>query len=114
MTNPFKVASNSPNKREIDPRLATSVVLVTAGVHAKMSNNSNFKQEVVFSVARFQMLDWGDTCKTDAKTNEICLTTHDRLFAVYHTCEGKIYIIADAAMENKPYEHITVLFPSEY
>jgi hypothetical protein len=98
----------------IDSRLATANVMVTAGIHARMRDDPQFHMEVVIAVTKFEMLDWGDTCQTDAQTNEICLANHDRLFAVYHTSVGKIYIIADAVKNDKPYETITVLFPSEY
>ena len=100
--------------KNIDPRLATASVLVTSGIHAKMSANKKFQQEVLLALVKFEVLDWGDTCRSDAKANALCLETHDRLFAVYNTSEGRIYIIADATMADKPYQTITVLFPIEY
>lgn len=104
----------TPKNHEFDPRLTSATILFTAGVHAKISQNIMFFQEVLAAITKFEKLDWGDTCKADADLNASCLAANDRLFAVYNTCEGKIYIIADAPPAHKPYETITVLFPSEY
>lgn len=98
----------------IDPRLATASIMVTAGIHTRMAQDVQFHKEVVIAVTKFVMLDWGDTCPTDVEDNEACLNNHDRLFAVYYTSAGKIYIIADAVKKDTPYKTITVLFPSEY
>lgn len=96
------------------PLFAKATVVVTAGVHHRMEANKEFARDVTVAVMKFQALDWGDTCASDCQTNEDCLKTGDRIFAVYHTCNGRIYVIADAVMDNKPYNIITVLFPSEY
>ena len=98
----------------LSPKLMGAAVYMTAPIKAKMDENHDFHLDVVASLVKFQSLDWGDTCATDAQTNETCYETGDRLFAVYHTCAGRIYIIADAAPQGKPYETITVLYPSEY
>ena len=50
----------------------------------------------------------------EGKTNEESLRTGDRLFAVYNTTGGRIYVIADAVEPGQPYRLITVLFPSDY
>ena len=96
------------------PHLADATVYVTAAVNARMKENHDFQRDVVMSLVKFLSLDWGDTCATDVKMNETCYKTGDRLFAVYHTCAGRIYIIADAVPEGQPYKTITVLFPSDY
>ena len=98
----------------LSPHLADAAVYVTAAVNARMKENHDFQRDVVISLVRFLSLDWGDTCATDVQTNETCYKTGDRLFAVYHTCAGRIYIIADAAPQGLAYETITVLYPSDY
>ena len=104
----------APRNHGFDPRLASATILVTTKIHAKISQNTMFLQEVLAAITKFGKLDWGDTCKTDADLNASCLAVNDRLFAVYNTCEGKIYVIAAAPPAHKPYEIITILFPCEY
>ena len=101
-------------KTELCPALMGALVVVTRGIHAEMKRDPQFRDAVTQALARFQMLDWGDTCAEDVQTNTECLETHDRLFAVYLTCNGKIYIIADPAANGQKYKYITVLYPSEY
>ena len=96
------------------PHLADAAVYVTAAINNRLQKDPDFQRDVLTSLVRFLSLDWGDTCATDVSTNEACYKTGDRLFAVYHTCAGRIYIIADAAPEGQPYETITVLYPSDY
>ncbi len=98
----------------LSPRLAGATVYVTAAVNNRMKENHAFRLDVITALIRFQSLDWGDTCATDVQTNKACYETGDRLFAVYHTCAGRVYIIADAVPQGQPYETITVLYPSEY
>ena len=100
--------------RPLSPLLIGANVVVTAAVHHKMEGNPAFSQEVAITIFRFQSLDWGDTCREDRKTNEESLRTGDRLFAVYNTTGGRIYVIADAVDPGQPYRLITVLFPSDY
>ncbi len=101
-------------KTDLYPALMGARVIVTRGINAEMKRDPRFRDAVTQAVTRFEMLDWGDTCAEDVQTNTECLETHDRLFAVYLTCGGKIYIIADPAADGQKYRYITVLYPSEY
>ena len=101
-------------KTDLCPTLLEALVVVTRGINAEMKRNPLFRDAVTQALARFQMLDWGDTCAEDVQTNMESLETHDRLFAVYLTCGGKIYIIADPAVDGQNYRYITILYPSEY
>ncbi len=100
--------------RVLSPLLVKADVVVTAAVHHKMKDDPQFSLDVAVSIFKFQSLDWGDTCETDRETNETSFRTGDRLFAVYNTAGGRIYIIADATEQGQPYKLITVLFPSDY
>ena len=99
---------------DLCPALQGALIVVTRSVHAEMHRDPRFRDAVTQALARFQMLDWGDTCAEDVQTNAQCLESHDRLFAVYNTCAGKIYIIADPAADGQTYKYITVLYPREY
>ena len=96
------------------PALASAMVVVTRSINVEMKRNLQFREAVNRSVARFEMLDWGETCAADVQTNTESLETHGRLFAVYSTCAGKIYIIADPSADGRKYRYITVLYPSDY
>ena len=100
--------------RTLSPLLVRADVVVTAGVQHKMKDDPDFSLDVAVAVFRFQSLDWGDTCRTDCETNEASLKTGGRLFAAYNTTGGRIYIIAEATEQGRPYKLITVLLPSEY
>ena len=72
------------------PALASAMVVVTRSINVEMKRNLQFREAVKQSVARFEMLDWGETCA------------------------GKIYIIADPSADGRKYRYITVLYPSDY
>jgi len=53
--------------------------------------------------------DWGEIAAEDAAENDLALSRYLRIFSVYHTKEGHIWIITEADRSAT-----TVLLPSEY
>lgn len=53
--------------------------------------------------------DWGDVCSEDAEANEAAVKDGDRILSVYHTTQGKVYVITEWDRSAT-----TVLLASEY
>ena len=81
----------------------------TRNVDALMHENRKFKDEINTALNKYIQNDWGDTCPEDIKLNNEALNLEERIFAVYKTCEGPVWIITDGHRSST-----TILFPSEY
>lgn len=90
-------------------------IVVTRGIDVAMGNNSRFAAEVMLSLQRYIVKDWGGLSENDKQVNEDALQYPDDLYllAAYNTCEGKIYIITDRISENAGENGTTVCFPNE-
>lgn len=85
-------------------------IVVTAGIHAFMDENPQFKLHVHHCLARHLSGDWGDLSTDDWATNEEALLEGYRLFSAYKQ-EGMppLWIITEADRSVT-----TVLLPDEY
>lgn len=83
--------------------------VITHGVNEAIKESTDFTMEVCNAMTRYCNMDWGDLCKEDKEMNTEALCTGERLFAAYHTCKGKIYIITEWDRSVT-----TVLFADEY
>jgi hypothetical protein len=85
-------------------------VMVTRGVHARMSDDQEFSLYIHCSLTRHFSGDWGDLCEEDRETNESALLEGYRLFSSYKQ-KGmpSIWIITEADRSVT-----TILFPDEY
>jgi len=68
-----------------------------------------FAKEVTASIDKYLKNDWGDTCESDKKLNDLALKDGSRIVAKYRTSEGDILIITEV---NRAIT--TVLFANEY
>lgn len=84
-------------------------VLMTRGIANFVKESYKFAGEVPNILLRYVNKDWGNTSESDAKLNDEALLTGDRVFAVYETSIGKVYIITEADRS-----YTTILLPSEY
>ena len=60
-------------------------------------------------LSRHGMGDWGDCCDEDKKTNDWAVNEDARVFSVYDTIAGRLWIITEADRSST-----TVLTPAEY
>ena len=89
-------------------------VVVTNGINQAMKENERFALEVGLSLRRYCVKDFGNISDEDKRTNETALQNPDDLYLLgaYQTCNGKIWIITNAA-EMIGKNITTVLFPDE-
>lgn len=86
-------------------------LVITRGVHDKMTRDSQFAEFVLTCVARHEACDWGDLCDSDKNRNDEAVRTgDDRIFSAYadHP-DWRIWIITEWDRSAT-----TVLFPDEY
>lgn len=90
------------------------IVVVTNGINQAMKENERFALEVGLSLRRYCVKDLGNIFDEDKRTNETALQNPDDLYLLgaYQTCNGKIWIITNAA-EMIGKNITTVLFPDE-
>ena len=81
----------------------------TRKIDALMHENKEFSDDIHSALSKYIHNDWGDTCPEDINLNNEALNLEDRIFAVYKTCEGPVWIITDGYRCST-----TILFPSEY
>jgi len=81
----------------------------TSGVNAASEADSVFAGEVQTAIGKYLKGDWGDLEECDKQSNEEALQDGSRIFAMYKTSKGKVYIITE---EDRSIT--TVLFASEY
>lgn len=89
-------------------------VVVTKGINQAMKENERFAFEVGLSLRRYCVKDFGSLSDEDKQINEMALQNPDDLYLLgaYQTCNGKIWIITNAA-ETIGKNITTVLFPDE-
>lgn len=75
----------------------------------RMNDNPMFGQEVGVAFQRHASGDWGNLCEEDKQMNDEGLKGDGRLFSVYDTSQGKIWIITE-----RDRSATTILFPNEY
>ena len=84
-------------------------MVMTRGIANEMESET-FSKHVEEAIKKYANCDWGITCEEDAAMNaEAVNTGEDRIFAVYETCKGNIWIITEWDRS-----YTTILFPSEY
>ncbi len=83
--------------------------IITYGVNVAVAESTDFAMEVHNAMTRYCKGDWGDICEEDKEMNNEALHTGERLFAAYHTCKGKLYIITEWDRSAT-----TILFVNEY
>ena len=67
-------------------------------------------EDVLKSLNRHELGDWGDVCAADHEENELSLREGFRLFSVYHDSAGrKFWIITEADRSAT-----TVMLPEDY
>lgn len=90
-------------------------VLMTAGVAYLVKDDPQAASEVAECLGRHALGDWGDLCDEDREMNDDAIEAErsggytDRLFSVYKTSIGKIYIITEHDRSAT-----TILLPNEY
>ena len=84
------------------PKFHLGQVSVTPGV-------LDLRLNLMPYIARHIKGDWGDLCPEDWQANELALTQESRLFSVYQTENGRIWIITEADRRAT-----TILLPEEY
>ena len=84
------------------------LLVITNGINDKLES-VRFSKELKVALHRFNCGDWGEMEQEDIDANNEALRTGERLFAVYKTSEGKIWIITEADRSVT-----TILFPDEY
>lgn len=82
----------------------------TKAVAETRKENPQFAEEVTEAVKRYLNSDWGELDPEDKALNDSAVTEKDdRIFAAYHTCKGKIYIITE-----RDRSCTTILFADEH
>jgi hypothetical protein len=91
-------------------RFEFGVLVLTAGVNAKVADDVEFAKFVWDSIKRHGDGDWGDMDEHDKAENEFSIGKHLRIFSAYEQAPlPKIWVITEA---NRSVT--TVLFPEEY
>lgn len=91
-------------------RFELGQLATTRGIADEMDEDLKFRREVMSCISRHSCGDWGDACEDDKEANDSALQSEDeRLFSVYETSKGKIWIITEHDRSVT-----TVLFPHEY
>lgn len=82
----------------------------TKGIFEVCKNDENFYKEVIHSLSRFLVCDWGDTSLADKRLNDQAIKNgNDRIVAKYITSKGDIFIITEVGSTIT-----TILFAYEY
>jgi hypothetical protein len=86
-------------------------LVVTRNIFNNMTESDDFAQEIKKVLNRYVKADFSDMeSKDDIKMNEDAIKNgDDRIFAIYQTSKGKIYIITEWDRSVT-----TILYPSEY
>lgn len=88
-------------------------IFQTKEIAEKAKNDELFKTQIVVSLGRFYGKDWGDTDLEGMLENEEAYKRESSILAVYGTCQGDIWLIAESD-NGERYDRIVVLFPCEY
>lgn len=85
-------------------------VVATKALYDMMQTDKRFHMEIGISLKRYCVKDWGCISEDSKHMNdEAVLNGEDRIFAVYETSKGYIWIITESDRSVT-----TVLFPSDY
>lgn len=85
-------------------------IVATGTVSKAMDEDERFALEVLISLKRYCIMDWGNISEDSRLENDNAVVFgDDRIFAVYETSKGKIWIITESDRSAT-----TVLFPSDY
>lgn len=89
----------------------TGDTFMTKGISEAISNSVDFGFEVNKSFDRFLECDWSDMEYEEDKlsNDEAIKNGDDRIFGVYHTSKGDIWIITEWDRS-----YTTILFPEDY
>ena len=94
----------------LDMKFSLGRFVMTNGIWDKAENDKKFTSELNETFRKYVNCDWGDTCKSDWKMNDDAVKNgNDRIFAVYKTSQGDIWIITEWDRSAT-----TILFPDEY
>lgn len=87
------------------------MLVITAGVRAKLGENEEFAAFMTKSLVRHSTGDWGDMSPDDKKENDLAVKCGNlRIFSAYESPGlPKIWIITEADRSAT-----TILFPDEY
>lgn len=94
-------------------KLINVPVFQTKEVADKAKSEDLFKTQLIVSLGRFYSKDWGDTDLEGMLENEEAYKRDGSILAVYGTCLGDIWIMAESDNSER-YDRIVVLFPCEY
>lgn len=87
----------------------------TASIAETARTDDAFLREIMETLVRYQLGDWGDLCAEDRQQNEEALHCGARIMGSYITQRGgKIWIITEAEDEDGHRAATTVLYPGEY
>lgn len=90
-------------------------VVVTKEINDIMTANKKFATEIMVSLQRYAVKDWGCLDNEDKKTNDEALDYPEDLYILgaYKTSKGKIWIITNRISEDSEINATTVCFPDE-
>ena len=82
----------------------------TRGIDNAIQSDSEFEKEITSALGKYQMMNWGDTCKEDSEMNNNAVYSGDeRVVAKYTTSKGDVFIITEWDRSAT-----TILFACEY
>lgn len=85
-------------------------IVATKAVNDAMSGNERFSMDILISMRRYCLMDWGTVSEGSKQLNDDSVANGDgRILAEYETCKGRIWITTEADRSVT-----TVLFPAEY
>ena len=85
-------------------------LFMTRGIDECINKNKIFALEVNKAFQSYKNCKWGDLCEEDSIMNDEAIKSGaDRIFAMYKTHKGKIYIITEWDRSIT-----TILFANEY
>lgn len=85
-------------------------ILITQAINDELPGNEQFSIEVLISLRRYCLMDWGTVSDESRHMNDSAVENGtDRIFAQYETSKGDIWIITEADRSAT-----TVMFPSDY
>jgi hypothetical protein len=91
-------------------RFEFGVLVLTAGVNAKVAEDIEFAKFVWDSIKRHGAGDWGDMGEQDKAENEFAIGKYLRIFSAYEQSPlPRIWVITEADRSAT-----TLLFPNEY
>ena len=82
---------------------------MTCGIAEMIERDDIFAQDIVIACCKFARNDWGDTCASDKRLNDLALVDGSRIVALYNTSKGRVFIITEVDRDIT-----TILFGHEY